>query len=160
MGTRRDYGGHIIVQVDGRPCSCGARGCAEAEASTWALPAMARQDPAFATSPLADEAVIDYRAVFRWAERGDDLAGRLRGRSFAVWNALAVSLVHTFAPQRIVLGGGVMHGAVDLPVLMAQHLADHAWISYGAVEVVAAHHPDSATLLGIATAIAEDLPYL
>ena len=153
-------GGHVIVQVDGRPCTCGARGCAEAEASTWALPAMAQQDPAFASSRLAGRAAIDYRAVFRAADAGDNLAGRLRDRSYAVWNALAVSLVHTFAPQRIVLGGGVMHGAVDLPVLMAQHLADHAWTSYGAVEVVAAHHPDSAALLGIATAIVEDLPYL
>ena len=68
--------------------------------------------------------------------------------------------MHTFAPQRIVLGGGVMHGAHDLPAHMAQHLKDHAWTSYGAVEVVPAQHPDSAALLGIATAIVEDLPYL
>ena len=153
-------GGHVIVQVDGRPCTCPARGCAEAEASTWALPAIAREDPAFASSALADEPVIDYRAVFHHADEGDDLAVRLRNRSYAVWNALAVSLVHIFAPQRIVLGGGVIHGASDLPAHMAQHLQAHAWTSYGAVEVVPAHHPDSAALLGIATAIVEDLPYL
>ena len=153
-------GGHVVVQVGGRPCSCGARGCAEAEASTWALPAMAREDPAFASSVLAEEPTIDYRVVFRGADAGDDLARRLRDRSYAVWNALALSLVHTFAPQRIVLGGGVIHGAVDLPAVMAQHLADHAWTSYGTVQVVPARHPDSAALLGIATAILEDLPYL
>ncbi len=153
-------GGHVVVQVDGRECTCPGRGCAEAEASTWALPAIAREDPGFASSALADEQEIDYRAVFRLAETGDDLALRLRDRSYAVWNALAVSLVHTFAPQRIVLGGGVMHGATDLPGHMARHLAGHAWTSYGDVEVVQALHPDSAALLGIAAAMLEDLHYL
>ena len=71
-------GGHVIVQVGGRPCTCPARGCAEAEASTWALPAIAREDPAFPSSALATETVIDYRAVFRHADDGDDLAVRLR----------------------------------------------------------------------------------
>jgi glucokinase len=153
-------GGHLIVQVGGRPCTCPARGCAEAEASTWALPAIAREDPAFASSALAGELVIDYRAVFRHADDEDDLAVRMRDRSYAVWNALAVSLVHSFAPQRIVLGGGVMHGAGDLPAAMAHHLRDHAWTGYGEVEVATAHHPDSAALLGVATAILEDLTYL
>ena len=111
-------------------------------------------------APSPARCVIDYRAVFRHADDGDDLAVRLRDRSYAVWNALAVSLVHSFAPQRIVLGGGVMHGAGDLPGIMAHHLRDHAWTGYGDVEVATAHHPDSAALLGVATAIIEDLPYL
>ena len=153
-------GGHVVVEVDGRPCTCPGRGCAEAEASTWALPAMARDDPGFASSGLADEAVIDYRAVFAHAAAGDDLAGRLAERSFAVWNAMAVSLVHAFAPQRIVVGGGVGHGAPDLPARVADHLARHAWTSYGTVEVVHAQHPSSAALLGIAVAMTEDLAYL
>ncbi len=31
-------GGHLTVKFDGRPCHCGNIGCAEAEASGWALP--------------------------------------------------------------------------------------------------------------------------
>ncbi len=153
-------GGHVVVEVGGRACTCPGRGCAEAEASTWALPSIAREDPAFPSSALAAEAVIDYRALFAHAAAGDDLAIRLRDRSYAVWNAMAVSLVHTFAPQRIVVGGGVGHGAADLPARMARHLQEHAWTSYGAVEVVHAQHPNSAALLGIAVAMTEDLTYL
>lgn len=153
-------GGHVVVAVDGRACTCPGRGCAEAEASTWALPLLAREDPTFAASALAAEAVIDYRAVFAHAAAGDDLAIRLRDRSYAVWCAMAVSLVHAFAPQRIVLGGGVGQGAPDLPDRMAHHLRAHAWTSYGDVEVVHAHHPSSAALLGIAAAMGEDLEYL
>jgi glucokinase len=153
-------GGHVVVEVGGRDCTCPSRGCAEAEASTWALPSMAREDPAFPSSALAAEAVIDYRALFAHAAAGDDLAIRLRDRSYEVWNAMAVSLVHTFAPQRIVVGGGVGQGAPDLPSRMARHLREHAWTSYGAVEVVHAQHPSSAALLGIAVAMNEDLTYL
>ena len=29
--------GHVIIDPDGRPCSCGGRGCLEAEASGWAI---------------------------------------------------------------------------------------------------------------------------
>lgn len=153
-------GGHVVVEVGGRQCTCPSRGCAEAEASTWALPAMAREDPAFASSALAAEAVIDYRAVFTQAAAGDDLSIRLRDRSYAVWNAMAVSLVHAFAPQRIVVGGGVGHGAADLPANMARHLEKHAWIGYDPVEVVHAQHPSSAALLGMAVAMDEELTYL
>ncbi len=153
-------GGHVVVAVDGRACTCPGRGCAEAEASTWALPAMAREDPAFPTSALAAEAVIDYRVLFGHAAAGDDLAIRLRDRSYAVWSAMAVSLVHAFAPRRIVVGGGVGHGAPDLPARIARHLQERAWTSYGTVEVVPAHHPSSAALLGIAVAMREDLRYL
>jgi glucokinase len=32
--------GHVIVEPDGRPCSCGARGCLEAEASGTAIAAL------------------------------------------------------------------------------------------------------------------------
>jgi glucokinase len=32
--------GHVIVEPGGRPCSCGGRGCLEAEASGWAIAAI------------------------------------------------------------------------------------------------------------------------
>ena len=34
--------GHMIVRPGGAPCACGRRGCAEAEASGWAIAAKAR----------------------------------------------------------------------------------------------------------------------
>lgn len=38
--------GHMIVEPDGRPCACGARGCLEAEASGLAIAAMTGRPPA------------------------------------------------------------------------------------------------------------------
>jgi glucokinase len=38
--------GHVIVEPDGRPCRCGARGCLEAEASGVAIAALTGRSPA------------------------------------------------------------------------------------------------------------------
>jgi glucokinase len=46
--------GHVIVEPDGRPCACGARGCLEAEASGTAIAAL--------TGRPAAEASTDVRA--------------------------------------------------------------------------------------------------
>ncbi|MEO6435107.1 MAG: ROK family protein, partial [Tepidisphaeraceae bacterium] len=98
-------GGHVTVNIDGEQCVCGNIGCAESEASTWALPAHARRDPEFASSALAREPLVDYRAVFIHADAGDAVARRLRDRTIAVWSAAAVTLVHAYDPQAIILGG-------------------------------------------------------
>ncbi len=44
--------GHLNVVPDGRPCSCGARGCLEAEASGWAIQELSGSSPQFADEEL------------------------------------------------------------------------------------------------------------
>lgn len=141
--------GHLTVQVDGRLCSCGNRGCAEAEASTAVLPGLARGDARFATSLLAHEAVIDYAAVFRLAAR-DALAADLRARACAVWASLLVSLVHAYDPEVLVLGGGIIAAGDDLFAPLRAHLAAHAWTPWGRVELRPASLGDDGALLGVA----------
>jgi glucokinase len=44
--------GHVNVVAQGRQCSCGARGCLEAEASGWAIAAMTGQSAEFADAAM------------------------------------------------------------------------------------------------------------
>ena len=44
--------GHVIVEPEGRPCACGARGCLEAEASGRNIEAMTGRPPAEAPAPV------------------------------------------------------------------------------------------------------------
>jgi glucokinase len=141
--------GHLTVQVGGRLCTCGNQGCAEAEASTGQLPAIAKEDGRFADSLLARETVIDYAVVFRLAER-DVLARALRDRALAVWSALAVSLVHAYDPEVLIVGGGIAAAGDGLFEPMRAHLAAHAWTPWGRVGLVPATLADDAALLGIA----------
>jgi glucokinase len=83
--------GHVIVQLDGRRCSCGGYGCAEAVAAAPAI-----LEKAGVTS-LKD--VLDT-ALFREAGRNIGL--------------LAASLGAIFFPDRIVIGGGVSSASSEV----------------------------------------------
>jgi glucokinase len=140
-------GGHVTLRHGGRACVCGNIGCAEAEASTSVLERLAREQPQFASSRLAAEPMLDYAAVFRLAAQGDACAMRLQQHSLEVWSALAVSLIHAYDPERVILGGGIMGSAeVILPAVRA-YVGRHAHTPWGKVEVLASQLGDQAALL-------------
>ena len=107
MGQAGTLGGHLVVRFDGRPCVCGATGCAEAEASTSILPDLCREWPGFAESSLAQEAQLNFSSIFRLRDAGDRVAHELIDHCIAIWSALTVSLIHAYGPQLILFGGGV-----------------------------------------------------
>jgi glucokinase len=141
-------GGHLVADFDGRPCTCGGRGCVEAEASTWALPAIARETPGFETSALARVPRIDFETVFTAAESGDAVAKAARDRCLRVWAAGAVAMVHAWDPEVLVVGGGVMRRAAEVLPAIEARVHAHAWTPWGKVAVRAAALGDDAALLG------------
>jgi len=148
-------GGHLTVNVFGRECLCGNIGCAEAVASTWALPAEARAHQDFSTSGLAREKLLDYAVVFRAAARGDHVAVALRDRAICVWSVALVNLIHVYDPERAVIGGGIMQSrSVILPQLRC-YVAKHAWTPWGKVKIKSAALGNDAGMLGVASLFAE-----
>lgn len=90
--------GHITVKCDGEPCACGGRGCLEHYASTSAL---VRRYEAL-TGTRADGRLI----VARYHE-GEHAAVQALDEH---WTYLAhgiASMINVFAPQRVVVGGGI-----------------------------------------------------
>ncbi|MEX2544977.1 MAG: ROK family protein [Phycisphaeraceae bacterium] len=145
-GQATILGGHLTVDYAGRRCTCGNIGCAEAEASTDVLAALAQTRDDLATSALAGETILDYRAVFDWAKRGDTCAAALRDHSLNVWAALAVNLVHAFDPERIVVGGGIA-ASDDLLPAMQRYVDQYAWTPRHRVELVRGRLGDDAALV-------------
>ncbi|MBK9178261.1 MAG: ROK family protein [Acidimicrobiales bacterium] len=145
-GTAGNLGGHLTVDVDGRACTCGNIGCAEAEASQSVLADLVAARPGYAASPLAATDPLDYRAVFDLAAAGDPTAASIARRSLDVWAALAVTLVHAYDPDRLVVGGGIARAEPVVPTLR-QHVARHAWTPDRTVDVVPARLGDDAALL-------------
>jgi glucokinase len=140
-------GGHFTIVAGGRLCSCGARGCFEAEASTYALPDMCRTWPGFETSSLAHEARLDFAALFRLAQR-DDVASQIRSRCIEIWAACALSLVHAYDPELLILGGGVMKSSYPILPAIQEHVDSYAWTPWGKVRIGAARLGSNAALLG------------
>jgi glucokinase len=120
----------------------------EAEASTCALPGVCRSWPGFETSALREAAALDYQTLFALADAGDRVALEVRDRCRRVWAAGAVSLVHAYDPEVVVIGGGVMRSAAAVLPFIEEHVHRHAWTPWGRVEVRAAALGDRAGLLG------------
>jgi glucokinase len=141
-------GGHIPVLFSGRKCTCGNIGCAEAEASGWALPLVVKEWPGIAKSSLASHAEIGFKELFADARGGDAVAIAIRDRCLNVWAADAVGLVHMYDPEVIVIGGGVMKSADVILPYVQEYVSKYAWTPWGKVQVRAAELGNNGGLLG------------
>jgi glucokinase len=122
-GASNTFGelGHVPVEVEGRSCRCGGRGCVEAYAGGWAIGERARElvasDAARGAGILrhagAAEAITaaTVTAAYRAGDRAahaliDDVALHL--------GTAATGFVNTLNPSRLILGGGVIEALPEL----------------------------------------------
>ena len=93
-GTHPEIG-HMPIDPAGPDCYCGNRGCLEV---LTAGPALARAGAQFGYP--------DAQSVFDAAEAGAAPARGILARSAAALETATSSLIHTFAPEVIIFGGG------------------------------------------------------
>lgn len=141
-------GGHLPVRLHGRRCTCGGEGCAEAEASTWALPEICQSWPGFSESLLAPAESIDFRELFHAVDQGDSVAKEVLAQCIDIWTTLAIALTHAYSPQMIVIGGGVMKRADYIIPVLSERLDREAWSPGGKVAVRTAILGSSSALHG------------
>src|SRR5208283_3183140 len=141
-------GGHLPVVMNGRRCTCGGVGCAEAEASTWSLPNICHEWPSFAESTLVSATRLDFGSLFLHADGGDRVAREVLDHCIEVWSALTVALIHAYDPQVVVFGGGVLKRAADILPGIRKHVEEHAWIPAGSIAIVEAELSSHAALYG------------
>ncbi len=140
-------GGHIPVKFDGRPCNCGGIGCAEAEASGWALPILCSEWPGFSESSLAG-LEINFKNLVACAASGDPVARAIQEHCFQVWGATAIAAIHAFDPDLLVYGGGIMQSGDMILTYIQSYVARYAWTPWGTVRVRAAELGNEAALFG------------
>jgi len=93
--------GHITIDHKGIDCNCGGRGCLEAYASTSAL---IRQYAELSGKDV--EAVDGHYIVERFKEGEPSAVKCMQEHTDYLGHGIA-SFVNTFAPQKIVIGGGI-----------------------------------------------------
>lgn len=124
--------GHIIVEVGGRACRCGQRGCLEQYASASGVARRAIEElRAGANSVLTRSTVslegITSKAVADAARSGDPLAARIWDDACRYLAVACVNAQHSFNPAMVVLGGG-MSAAGDLLIDGVRgHLHQQRW---------------------------------
>ena len=105
--------GHMILELDGQPCSCGNRGCLEQYCSATALIRMAREQVAVHPDSLmlklaeGDARKINAKIVFDAKREGDPAAEKIFRRYVKYMGQMIANLVNFIDPEIIVLGGGV-----------------------------------------------------
>lgn len=93
--------GHTIIDPQGRPCGCGARGCLETVVSGTGIVTAARERMK-TTEPLTAE------MIYEAASHGDASARSIFEESGRWLGIACANLINLLNPEVIVVGGGVM----------------------------------------------------
>lgn len=147
-GLAGTIGGHIPVVLGGRLCSCGNRGCAEAEASTAFLPEIYRKEANGFQGMLSDSRTFGFAELFDAIEAGDKPAIASLDHCVQVWSALTVALIHAYDPEVVVFGGSVLKRAQRILPRLQEHVNSFAWTSGRTVPLLPAALGSDAALFG------------
>ena len=147
--------GHVLLVLDGEPCTCGRRGCWEAYASATALIRQTKEAAkAHPTSLLAKipPEEITGRTVFDAADQGDAVAEEVIQRYCVYIAAGFTDLVNALAPEMILLGGGISRQGERILEPIRAYVADNCFGQHeGAIPVIqAAQLGNEAGIIGAA----------
>ena len=111
--------GHIVIQVDGVPCSCGRKGCWEAYSSATALIRMTKEkiDECRATGRptiMTDQPKVSGRTACDAMRAGDEAAKEVYDMYIKYLASGIATIVNIFQPEVISLGGGVSNEGQSL----------------------------------------------
>lgn len=148
--------GHMIIQDDGPPCSCGNSGCLEALVGRWAIERDIRQaikkGKKTIITKLLDRKTdtIKSKVLRKALQKHDALAVKIVKAAAERLGAACISVRHIFDPEMIVLGGGVIEACGDFIVPIVKKIAhkDRFFSDIGGCEIVASELGDDATILG------------
>ncbi len=142
-------GGHMTIETNGYRCTCGNRGCVEAEAGSWNMPTIVRNHPDFAGSALGRAEVLDFRAIVEAHRAGDQVATDVFARLIQCWATGVINLIHAYDPETVILSGGLMkaHDLVLAP--LRDHVAANAWVPSGLPEFRIAADSNLSVLMGL-----------
>ncbi|OMC46227.1 sugar kinase [Mycobacterium sp. IS-2888] len=137
--------GHVVVDPDGLPCTCGGRGCVETVAAGPPLVRWARANGWSAPPGAGAEQLADA------ATRGDAVALRAFDRAASALAAMIASVAAVCDLDLAVVGGGVAKSGRVLFDPLRATLADYAGLDFlHGLRVVPAELGGEAGLVGAA----------
>ena len=108
--------GHIVIQVDGRPCSCGRKGCWEAYSSATGLINTTKEKIAecekngretLMTKLVADAGKVNGRIAFDGKRAGDAAACEVIDEYIKYLASGLATIINIFQPEVLSIGGGI-----------------------------------------------------
>ena len=150
--------GHMVIEKDGRPCTCGRRGCFEAYASATGLIIMTqeamRADPGSAMWELCggDLEQVSGRTAFDAMRRGDRTGSTVVEEYLGYLACGVINVINIFQPELVCIGGGISKEGETLLAPIRARIAqeDFARFSPKRTKVVIAQLGSDAGLIGAA----------
>ncbi len=150
--------GHVIISIDGPRCHCGNHGCLEALTSRWAIERDIRSAVKSGRKTIITKLndgkldTIKSRILKEALSKNDSVVKSVIAKAARVLGKTAVSLNHTFNPQAIIFGGGVIKACGDfiLPIVIKEVNADPFFKKFNTCRILPSKLGDDAVLLGAA----------
>jgi glucokinase len=154
--------GHQVLDMDGIPCYCGARGCWEMLAAGPAIAHRAAQRTKDGSILLqlagGDREKITGRLVAEAARQSDPMAEAVMNETGRYIGLGLANLMNILAPDVIVLCGGVMQSWSLLEQAMLAGIQERqGMIPFNRVRIVPAALGDDAGVIGAAYALVKHL---
>jgi glucokinase len=140
--------GHVVVELDGAPCSCGGRGCVETIASGPHMARWAREQGWTAPADAGAKELADA------ADTGNELAALAFRRSATALAAMIASVAAVCDLDLVAIGGGVAKAGRLLFDPLAEALDRYARLDFlRSMRVVPAQLGGDAGLVGAAALV-------
>lgn len=102
--------GHTTIMYNGKPCSCGRKGCFETYASAsafleQAIVAKKKNSKSMLSQRLSENLTCEY--VFECANKGDRVAIKVIDQYMEYISEGIANAVNIFRPEMVILGGGI-----------------------------------------------------
>lgn len=133
--------GHILLAMNGEPCTCGRNGCWEAYASATALirdtERAAKENPDSILSKLIAEngGRANGKTAFDAAEQGDFAAKTVVDNYIRYIAEGLINVINIFQPEVVVVGGGVSKQGDNLIVPLREYVKKYVYGSLDGVPI-------------------------
>ena len=125
--------GHAVIEMNGRQCSCGRKGCFEAYCSATALVKLTKEKFEATSGTLMHEMCendvnrVGGKTAFAAMKKGDK-AGAEVVEEFISYLACGVAnLINIFQPEVFTIGGGVSGEGDNLLIPLREKVSEHIY---------------------------------
>jgi len=140
--------GHLTLDYKADKCECGNLGCAESLVSTWKLPSLIKKDKDLFEFVKTHNIEMTFKSLFDLYRSKHSGAVRVAEYCMNIWSILTVNMIHTFDPEVLVLGGGVMNSADLILPYMKKEVEKYCWLDKDEIVIEHASLGEDASLTG------------
>ena len=153
--------GHMVIDFNGRPCTCGRRGCWEAYSSATALTAMTKEKMeelkikgicSLLFEEAEKEGKVSAKTSFNAMKRGDKYGEKIV-EDYIYFLAVGITnLINIFQPEILCIGGGVCNEKENLtkPLIELVERCQYTRDSVNKTKIVIATLGNDAGIIGAA----------